>query len=201
MRDDPVEKLARLLARLPGIGEKSGARLAHYIWRAPGRYADELALAVREVRERVQACPVCGKPSVAAPCEICSDPDRDHGVIMVVEEPQDLAAIEKTGAFTGTYHVLMGTLSPLAGRGPDDLNIASLIERARDEKVREIILATNPSAEGDATAAFIEESLAAIGRDLNVSRLARGIPTGSQIKYLDPLSLEQAIKDRRGRGA
>jgi recombination protein RecR len=116
---------------------------------------------------------------------------------MVVEEPQDLAAVEKTGSFTGTYHVLMGTLSPLAGRGPDDLNLASLIGRARGDEVREIILATNPSAEGDATAAFLEAELAAVGRELKVSRLARGIPTGSQIKYLDPLSLEQAIKDRR----
>jgi recombination protein RecR len=199
VKDDPIDKLAKLLSRLPGIGEKSGARLAHYIWRSSPRYAEDLAQAVREVKEKISACPVCGKPSVIAPCEICSDPERDKNVIMVVEEPQDLDAIVKTRVFQGVFHVLGGALSPLAGRGPDDVNMERLIERAGSPGVREIILATNPSAEGDATASYIEEAVSALGKDVSVSRLARGLPTGSQIKYIDPLSLEHAIKDRKGK--
>lgn len=197
MSADPLEKLARLLARLPGIGEKTGSRLAHFIWRSQGRYAEDLARAVIEARERVKACPVCGNPDVSAPCVICADSDRDHGAIMVVEEPQDLQAIEKTGAYNGVYHVLGGTLSPAAGRGPDDLNMETLFRRAAEDRVSEVILATNPSAEGDATAAFIEEAMARLDREVTVSRLARGLPIGSRIKYMDPLSLEHAVRKRQ----
>jgi len=199
MRDDPIERLVKLLARLPGIGEKTGARLAYFLWRSPGRYAEELAQAVLEVKERVKPCPLCGKPSTVQPCEICADAERDRGVVMVVEEPQDLEALERTGAFHGVYHVLGGALSPLAGRGVDDLNIRGLMDRVQEGGAREVILATNPSAEGDATAGFLEETLAQGNQELVISRLARGIPTGSQIKYLDPLSLEHAVKERRGK--
>ena len=198
MKDDPIDKLIKLLARLPGIGEKSGARLAYFIWRSQGRYAEELAQAVREVREKVKACSACGKPATEDTCEICSDKERDHGLIMVVEEPQDLEAIESAGIYQGLYHVLGGTLSPIAGTTPENLNVDLLMSRIGKGGVREVILATNPSAEGDATAAFIEQALAgAVEGGLMVNRLARGIPIGSRIRYLDPVSLEHAVKARR----
>ena len=197
MKDDPLSTLGRLLSRLPGIGPKSGLRLAHYLWRAPDRYAIELAAAIAAVKDQVKPCPVCGAPDVVSPCAICADEARDRSVIMVVEEAQDLAALEKTGVFTGRYHVLGGTLSPLAGRGPDALNIASLLERARAPELKEIILATNPSAEGDATAAYLEQELAVLRADLPVSRLARGLPTGAQLKYLDPESIQHAVRGRK----
>jgi recombination protein RecR len=198
VRDDPIDRLIKLLARLPGIGEKSGTRLAYFIWRSQGRYAEELARAVREVKEKVKSCSVCGKPSTGDTCEICSDNDRDHGLIMVVEEPQDLDAIESAGVYRGLYHVLGGTLSPIAGTTPDNLNVDLLMSRIGKGGVREVILATNPSAEGDATAAFLEEALAgSVEGALVVNRLARGIPVGSRIRYLDPVSLEHAVKARR----
>ena len=195
--DDPIKTLVRLLARLPGIGEKTGARLAYFIWRSREGYAEDLARAIQEARERVRACPECGKPTTGETCGICSDQDRDRGLIMVVEEPQDLEAIEDTGAFQGLYHVLGGTLSPLAGLGPEKLNIGLLLSRVAKGGVREVILAANPSAEGDATAAFLEEALAvAAEHGLTVNRLARGIPIGSQIRYMDPMSLKHAVSGR-----
>lgn len=195
-----IDALKKLLARLPGLGEKSGARLAYYIWSANGKYSEDLAKAILEVRERVKPCPVCGNPSTESPCPICADEDRDHSTVMVVEGPQDLAAIEAIGSFKGVYHVLGGTLSPLAGRTPDDLNIQGLMERAGRPETTEVVLATNPSSEGDATAGYLEEELAALGRaDLKVTRLARGMTMGSEIKYLDPMSLEEALKGRRGK--
>ena len=197
MSKDPVAALTRLLARLPGIGEKTGARLAYFLWRSPGRYAEELAQAILEMREMVTACSVCGQPTSDDPCAICADKDRDHSLVMVVEEPQDLLAIEKSGAYQGVYHLLGGAISPLAGVGPESLNVSSLIKRV-GKGVTEVILATNPSAEGDATAAFLEEEIHRLGGKTKVSRLARGIPAGSRIRYMDPISLEQAVVSRKG---
>lgn len=211
---EPIQRLARLLARLPGIGEKSGARLAYYIWLRDESYARDLAGAIVDVKELVHACKFCGRPDEQNPCSICSDPDRDRSRIMVMEGPQDLETLERAGVYKGLYHVLGGTLSPLAGKGPDSLNLESLYRRLREGAARpaggpedgtetarpaEVILATNPSAEGDATAAFLERELAGMFPDLEVTRLARGIPTGSEIKYLDPGSIGHAIQGRARR--
>ena len=197
MRDDPLGNLVKLLARLPGIGEKSGTRLAHYILNSPERYADELARSITEVKERIKKCSVCGYPSVNDPCFICDDEDRDRQTVLVVELPQDLEAIEKTGAYKGLYHVLGGTISPLAGRGPEDLLISVLINRIENKDVREVILGTNPSVEGDATASYLENLITGSGADVTITRPARGIPMGSEIKYLDAQSLTQALQCRR----
>ncbi len=197
MSDDPLARLTKLFARLPGIGEKSGARLAYYVWRSSDRYARELAEALVAVKDEVRACQACGAPDVVDPCAICADEDRDRATVMVVEGPQDLTTIEKTGVYRGLYHVLGGTLSPVAGRGPDKLNLASLFARIDEAGVKEIILATNPSVEGDATASYLEQELAGRSVELSVSRLARGMPIGSEIKYLDPASLGHAVKDRK----
>jgi recombination protein RecR len=195
--NDELDNLKKLLARLPGLGEKSGARLAYHLWRAPGQYSEELARAILAVREKIGACPVCGNPTSEDKCVICKNPERDQKTIMVVESPQDLAAIESTRSYTGLYHVLHGTLSPLAGKGPGDINLESLARRAAG--AAEVILATNPSAEGDATASYIEERLAAEAPDVKLSRLARGMTVGSEIKYLDPLSIQHALKGRQGK--
>lgn len=194
---DPIKNLTKLLARLPGLGEKSGARLAYFLWRSSGQYAEELARAIVAVKEQVKPCPQCQNPTTQASCNICSDPDRDQGVILVVEEPQDLSAIEKTGAYQGLYHVLGGRLSPLAGRGPESTNAKLLFERVKKGGVSEIVLALNPSAEGDATAAWLEEEISGMEVDLRISRLARGMPVNSEIKYLDPVSLEHSLKGRK----
>ena len=197
MNPDPIAGLIKLLARLPGIGGKNAARLAYFLFQAPGNFAEDLAQAILTVRETVKPCPECGLPSAITPCAICADPERNHEVIMVVEDPQDLTALEKTKAFRGVYHVLGGALSPLAGRGPENLRVHELIERVKPGKIREVILATNPSVEGDATAAFLEETLAACGQEIVISRLARGVPIGSELRYLDALSLEQALQGRK----
>ena len=197
MSTGPFDNLIKLLARLPGIGEKTGARLAYFLWSAPGRYAEDLAQAILAVRDQIKPCPQCGLPSAVSPCEICADPERDPAVIMVVEDPQDLAALEKTKAFRGVYHVLGGTLSPLSGRGPEALRIQELLARLGPGRAREVILATNPSAEGDATAAYLEETLGGLRPELAVTRLARGVPVNSELRYLDPLSLTQALAGRR----
>jgi len=196
---DEIEVLARLLAKLPGLGVKSGARLAYFIWKAPGTFSEDLAKAITAVRQNIQECEVCKNPTASQPCRICADPDRERESVIVVEVPQDLSAIEKTGGYKGLYHVLGGTLSPLAGKTADDINISSLLERAASKEIKEIIIATNPSAEGDATASYIEEALEAEAPSVRVTRLARGIPVGSEIKYMDPVSLGHALKGRTGR--
>lgn len=192
-----MEDLIRLLARLPGVGKKSGSRLAYHILDAPAKYAEDLAAAIITVRNEIKPCPVCCNPSPSSPCRICDDPDRDRATVMVVESPPDLDAVEQTGKFRGLYHVLGGTLSPLAGIGPEKLRVSELLARVRTGEVKEIILATNPSAEGDATAAHLEEVLHQTAPELSVTRLARGVPVGSELKYLDPLSLELAVSGRR----
>jgi len=199
VKENPLDTLAKLLAKLPGIGEKTGARLAYFLWRAQGKYPEDLARAILEVKEKVTPCPVCGKPATTDPCEICRDTDRDRTIIMVVEEPQDLAAIEKISAYHGTYHVIGGVLSPVAGVGPEDLNIRGLLDRVKATGLKEVILATNPSVEGDATAAFLEEEIGKAAQNISVTRLARGIPVGSKIKYMDPASIEHAVASRTGK--
>jgi recombination protein RecR len=194
----PVSRLMDELAKLPGVGKKSAERMAYHIMRAPADDAMALSQAVREVRERVRACRVCGSFAEEQTCPVCSDRSRDAGTVCVVEMPQDVAQIEKTGDYRGLYHVLMGRLSPLEDVGPKDIRVRELIARVGKGGVREVILATNPTAEGDATAAYLEKALR--GKGVRVTRPARGLPAGSAIEFVDSGILGEAIRARRESG-
>jgi recombination protein RecR len=192
------ESLTRLideLKRLPGIGGKSAQRLAFHILRSTREDADRLCDAVRDVKDRVTYCSTCNTITDVDPCRFCSDEARDHHVICVVEEPQNVSAIEKTRDFKGTYHVLMGALSPLQGVGPDDLRIKGLVERVGRGEVQEVILATNPTVEGEATAIYLARLLKPLG--VRVTRIATGIPVGSDLEYADEVTMGKAMEGRR----
>jgi recombination protein RecR len=191
------ESLIRLieeLQRLPGIGPKGAQRLAFHILKTPREQADRLVDAVREVKERVTYCSVCNNITDADPCFFCTSDDRDRDVICVVEEPQNVTAIEKTRDFKGVYHVLMGAISPLQGVGPDDLKIKGLLARVGNG-VREIILATNPTVEGEATAIYLARLLKPLG--VRVTRIAMGVPVGSDLEYADEVTMTKALEGRR----
>jgi len=192
---EPIERLITELANLPGIGRKTAARLAFYILRIPKRDAQELARAIMDVKERIQLCSVCFNLTDRDPCRICSDSRRNGEVICVVEEPNDLMAIEGTGDFNGTYHVLHGTLSPLEGIGPEDIKAKELVERVETGAVREVIMATNPNVEGGATALYLTKMLKPLG--VKVTRIASGIPMGGDIEYTDGATLVKALEGRR----
>jgi len=192
---EPIERLITELANLPGIGRKTAARLAFYILRIPKRDAQELARAIMDVKERIQLCSVCFNLTDRDPCRICSDSRRNGEVICVVEEPNDLMAIEGTGDFNGTYHVLHGTLSPLEGIGPEDIKAKELVERVETGTVREVIMATNPNVEGGATALYLTKMLKPLG--VKVTRIASGIPMGGDIEYTDGATLVKALEGRR----
>jgi recombination protein RecR len=192
------ETLTRLideLKKLPGIGGKSAQRLAFHILRAPREDADRLCEAVREVKDRVTYCSICNNITDADPCRFCADLSRDQALICVVEEPQNVGAVEKTRDFKGVYHVLMGALSPLQGVGPDDLKIRGLIDRVGTGQVREVILATNPNVEGEATAIYLARLLKPLG--VRVTRIAMGIPVGSDLEYADEITMGKAMEGRR----
>jgi recombination protein RecR len=191
---EPLIRLVEELQRLPGIGPKGAQRLAFHILKTPREDADRLADAVRSVKERVTYCSVCNNITDADPCAYCSSATRDPKVICVVEEPQNVAAIEKTREFKGTYHVLMGALSPLQGIGPDDLKIKGLLSRV-DGGVTEIILATNPNVEGEATAIYLARLLKPLG--VKVTRIAMGVPVGSDLEYADEVTMHKALEGRR----
>ena len=191
------ESLVRLieeLQRLPGIGPKGAQRLAFFILKTPREQADRLADAVREVKERVTYCSICSNITDRDTCTFCSDAARDPHVICVVEEPQNVSAIEKTREFKGLYHVLMGSISPLQGIGPDDLKIKSLLARVNNG-VSEIILATNPTVEGEATAIYLARLLKPLG--VKVTRIATGVPVGSDLEYADEITVHKALEGRR----
>jgi recombination protein RecR len=192
---EPLARLIEQLQKLPGIGAKSAQRLAFHILRAPREDAEQLCAAVQEVKNRVANCSICNQITDADPCRFCADEGRDHQVICVVEEPQNVAAIEKTREFKGVYHVLMGALSPLQGVGPDDLKIKGLIERVGQGGVREVILATNPTVEGEATAIYLARLLKPLG--VRVTRIATGIPVGSDLEYADEITMGKAMEGRR----
>lgn len=194
MLPEPLIRLVEELQRLPGIGPKGAQRLAFHILKTPREDADRLADAVRSVKERVTYCSVCNNITDADPCAYCSSATRDPKVICVVEEPQNVAAIEKTREFKGTYHVLMGALSPLQGIGPDDLKIKGLLSRVNDG-VTEIILATNPNVEGEATAIYLARLLKPLG--VKVTRIAMGVPVGSDLEYADEVTMHKALEGRR----
>jgi len=194
---DPLLRLVEELQRLPGIGPKSAQRLAFYILRTPREQADRLVAAVRDVKEQVTYCSVCNNITDTDPCTYCRADNRDRHVICVVEEPQNVAAIEKTREFKGTYHVLMGALSPLQGIGPDDLKIKGLLARIGNggEGVTEVILATNPNVEGEATALYLARLLKPLG--VRVTRIAMGLPVGSDLEYADEVTMHKALEGRR----
>ena len=191
---EPLIRLIEELQRLPGIGPKGAQRLAFHILKTPREQADRLADAVRELKERVTYCSVCNNITDIDPCAYCSNGARDPRIICVVEEPQNVAAIEKTREFKGTYHVLMGALSPLQGIGPDDLKIKGLLARVNDG-VNEVILATNPNVEGEATAIYLARLLKPLG--VKVTRIAMGVPVGSDLEYADEVTMHKALEGRR----
>ena len=192
---EPLVRLTEELQRLPGIGAKSAQRLAFHLLKQSREDVDRLRDAIRDVKERVTYCSVCSNITDQDPCFYCTDDGRDGQTICVVEDPHNVAAIEKTGDFKGTYQVLMGALSPLKGVGPDDLNIKALLQRVAAEDVREVILATNPNVEGEATAIYLAKLLKPLG--VRVSRIAMGLPVGSDLEYADEITMLKAMEGRR----
>jgi len=192
---EPLARLIEHLQRLPGIGPKSAQRLAFHLLETPREEVERLADAMRDVKERVTYCSICSNITDVDPCAYCSSSDRDRAVICVVEHPQNVSAIEKTRGFKGLYHVLMGTLSPLHGVGPDDLKIRELLARVGQGGAEEIILATNPTVEGEATAIYLARLLKPLG--VRVTRIAMGIPVGSDLDYADELTMSRAMDGRR----
>ena len=196
---EPVTKLIDELKRLPGIGHKSAQRLAFHIMRAPENDLERLTSAIREVKQRIFQCSICNNLTDIDPCRICASPTRDHSVICVVEEPHSLVAVEKTRSFKGVYHVLHGSLSPIRHIGPNELQLANLLPRLKPENneglvVTEVILATNPTTEGEATANYISRLLKPLG--LRVTRIAMGMPVGSDLEYVDEVTMDKALANR-----
>lgn len=193
----PVERLIEAFARLPGIGPKTASRLTYYLFRSPESESRELAEALKEMHAGTALCSVCFNitSNEINPCVVCMDEGRDSEIVCVVEEPLDALAIEKTGMFRGRFHVLHGAISPVEGIGPDDLRIAELISRVTQEEVEEIILATNPTLEGEATAMYLKKQLE--GHPVRLTRLARGLPFGGDLEYADMTTLSQALEGRQ----
>jgi recombination protein RecR len=192
---EPLNDLIEQLRRLPGIGAKGAQRLAFHILKNPREDSERLCDAIRGVKERVTYCSTCNNITDTDPCAFCTGPSRDHRVICVVEEAQNVNVVEKTGGFKGTYHVLMGVLSPLQGVGPDDLKIKGLLTRVGGGEVEEVILATSPTVEGEATALYLARLLKPLG--VKVTRIAMGIPVGSDLEYADEITMTRAMEGRR----
>jgi len=192
---DTLATLVEQLQKLPGIGAKSAQRLAFHVLKNPREDAERLCDAIRAVKERVTYCSTCNNITDVDPCTYCSNPGRDRRLICVVDEPQNVAVVEKTREFKGVYHVLMGLLSPLQGVGPDDLKIKGLLERVGTDAVDEVILATSPTVEGEATALYLARLLKPLG--VRVSRIAMGIPVGSDLEYADEITMTRAMEGRR----
>ena len=190
-----LQKLLDELERLPGIGAKSAQRIAYWMMNTDSATVMRLADAIAEVKQTVRFCSRCFNYAEGELCEICSAPQRDGGAVCVVSEPRDIAAVERTGAYSGVYHVLGGELAPMDGIGPDELHIAELMRRLGEEDVREVILATNPSVEGEMTATYIARMVKPLG--IGVSRLASGMPVGGELEFVDEETLRRAIEDRR----
>jgi recombination protein RecR len=191
---EPVTRLIDELKRLPGIGQKSAQRLAFHILRANRDETDRLVNAINEVKEKIVLCSICFNITDLDPCHYCSSPSRDKRLMLVVEEPYNLVTIEKTRDYRGLYHVLHGALSPIRGIGPDDLKIKNLLDRLRSGEVEEIILATNPNTEGEATANYLARLLKPLGP--KITRIAMGVPVGSDLEYADEVTMQKAITNR-----
>jgi len=189
-----LEKLIEQLSRLPGIGQKSAARVALFILKSQDELAESLARSLNEVKEKIKFCPICFNLTDSEPCSICRNSNRANGVICVVEGPGDQLAIEESGIFNGRYHILHGVLSPLDGIGPEDLKIGELLARLEKEDIKEIVLATNPTTQGEATASYLADILSDKG--LNITRIALGVPMGGDLKYMDAMTLRHSFKSR-----
>ena len=195
---EPLGDLIAALQRLPGIGARSATRLAYHILKTPREEADALCAAILSVKDRVTYCSICSNITAEDPCGYCLSPERDSRILCVVEQPENVGAIEKTRGFRGRYHVLLGAIAPLQGVGPDDLKIKSLLMRnsaSDDPKVEEVILATNPNVEGEATALYLARLLKPLG--VRVTRIAMGVPVGSDIDYTDEFTMSKAMEGRR----
>jgi recombination protein RecR len=197
MRDyaAPVQTLIEEFKKLPGIGLKSAQRLAFHIIRTSKNDAERLAHAILQLKESIRYCSICNNITDIDPCRYCSDPSRDHSIICVVEEPHNLIAIEKTREFHGLYHVLLGVLSPLQGIGPEQLRIQGLLDRIKGGNVNEVIIATNPSVEGEATALYLSKLIKP--SDIRVTRIAMGVPVGGDLDYADEVTVSKALEGRR----
>lgn len=193
-RPAAVTDLITELKRLPGIGQKTSERLSFFLMRGPRERAERLARAIQNVKDKIILCSVCHGITEKDPCDICSDPRRDQALICVVEEPHDVYVIEAMGDFKGVYHVLMGVISPLDGIGPDDLTMLELKEKVETGKIREVILATNPDMEGESTALYLAKLLKPGAA--KITRIARGLPVGSDIEYADPVTLMKSLQGR-----
>lgn len=191
---EPVTRLVEAFSRLPGVGPKTASRLTYYLLRAPEDVSQNLAEALRDLKTQTRMCSNCFNITVDDPCPVCADKVRDQSMVAVVEEPLDVLAIERTGSYTGVYHVLHGAISPVNGVGPDDLRIRELIGRVEKGGIREVIIATNPGLEGDATAMYIQRELS--GKGVRLTRLARGLPVGGDIEYADTVTLMRALQGR-----
>ena len=194
-RPPAVTDLIDELKRLPGIGQKTAERLSFFLMRGKAEQANKLAVAIQNLKEKIVLCSVCHGITESNPCDICSNSSRDHSQICVVEEPHDVYVMENMGYFKGVYHVLMGVISPLDGIGPDDLNIEGLKEKAGKPAIREVILATNPDMEGESTAVYISKVLKCFPA-VKVTRIARGLPVGSDIEYADSVTLLKSLEGR-----
>jgi len=190
----PISRLIQELTKLPGVGEKTASRLALHILRASQEDAEGLARAILEVKEKIRLCSQCFNLTDQDPCRICQDPRRNREVVCVVSGPEDLIALEKSGSFRGLYHVLHGVLSPLEGVGPRDLKINELLSRLPGGKVKEVIMATNPSVEGEATAQYLSQVIKPLG--IRVTRIARGVPMGGDLQYIDEVTLSKSLENR-----
>jgi recombination protein RecR len=191
----PVMRLIEEFSRLPGIGPKTASRLTFFLLRSPKEQAMALAEALKELKEKIKLCSVCFNVTEESPCPICRDDSRDRTTLCVVEEPLDVLALERTREYKGLYHVLHGAISPVDGIGPDELRIRELLERLRGRRFKEVILATNPSLEGEATAMYLHRQIAPLG--IKVTRIAHGLPVGGDIEYADELTLTRALEGRR----
>ncbi len=189
-----LERLIGNLSRLPGLGKKSASRIAYYLLRADRDFLADLSSGIVELRERIRNCPVCGTYTEVTPCSICTDSHRDRTMLCVVEEPKDVATIEAMREYRGLYHVLMGVISPIDGVGPEDLRIRELFQRVREGGIREVIIATNPTVEGETTAQYLIQKLKS--PELRVTRLALGLPVGGDLEYADSLTLARAFQGR-----
>lgn len=192
---EPIARLIEELNKLPGIGPKSAQRLTFYLLRAPAEQVQALAEAIRELKEKLRLCSICLNITDADPCTICADPERDRTQICVVEEPIDILPLERTRKYRGLYHVLHGVIAPGEGIGPDELKIKELLTRLQNSRVTEVILATNPNLEGEATAMYLQRLITPLG--IRVTRLARGLPYGADLEYADDVTLSRALEGRQ----
>lgn len=190
-----VANLIEAFESLPGIGPKTAARLTYYLLHAPDTLAEQLSDSARDLKKNTKICSICQNITETDPCEICDDPERDKSIICIVEDPLDVWAIDKSGSFNGVYHVLHGVIAPLENIGPEELKIAELLPRLKDGTVKELILATNPSMEGEATAMYIQRLTKPLG--IKTTRIARGIPIGAELEYADEVTLRRALEGRK----